>query len=142
MTAHPIDHAGLETLPFDACLDLLASVPLGRLAFFTDGELVVLPVNHVMDGQDIVFRATQGSKLTAAEQQDVVAFEADHYDARTRNGWSVLVTGRATVVYDEADSRRLGDLGLEPWASGVPHPFWIRIRPTSVSGRRTPEPAG
>ncbi len=141
MTAHPIDHAGLETLPFDTCLDLLASVPLGRLAFFTDGELVVLPVNHVMDGPDIVFRTTQGSKLTAAEQQDLVAFEADHYDALTRNGWSVLVTGRATVVYDEAESGRLGDLGLEPWACGVPHPFWIRIRPTSVSGRRTPEAA-
>ncbi len=111
------------------------------LAFSCDGEVVVLPVNHVMDGQDIVFRATQGSKLTAAEQQDLVSFEADHYDEGTRYGWSVLVTGRASVVYDEAESRRLGDLGLEPWVSGVPRPFWIRIRPTSVSGRRTPEPA-
>lgn len=141
MAAHPTDHAGLETLPFDACLDLLGSVPLGRLAFYADGELVVLPVNHVLDGQDIVFRVALGSTLTTAEQQDLVAFEADDYDPRARTGWSVLVTGRATVVYDEAESQRLGRLGLEPWVRGVPHPFWIRIIPTSVSGRRTPEPA-
>ena len=82
-----------------------------------------------------------GSKLTTAEEQELVAFEADGYDARAHTGWSVLVTGKATVVYDEAETRRLGDLGLEPWVSGVPHPFWIRIRPTSVTGRRTPEPA-
>jgi len=25
-----------------------------------------------------------------------------------------------------------------PWVTAVRHPFWIRIRPTSVSGRRTP----
>ena len=140
MAAHPIDHAGLETLPFDACLDLLASVPLGRLGFYCDGELAVLPVNHMLDGQDVVFRTAPGSKLTTAEEQELVAFEADGYDARARTGWSVLVTGKATVVYDEAETRRLGDLGLEPWVSGVPHPFWIRIRPTSVTGRRTPEP--
>jgi uncharacterized protein len=138
MPGLPIDHAGLETLPFDACLDLLGSVPLGRVGFYADGEVVVLPVNHVLDGQDIVFRSAPGSKLTAAEEQNLVTFEADQYDARTRTGWSVLVTGQATVVYDEAETERLGHLGLEPWITAVEHPFWIRIRPTSVTGRRTP----
>ena len=138
MPGLPIDHAGLETLPFDACLDLLGSVPLGRVGFYADGEVAMLPVNHVMDGQDIVFRSAPGSKLTAAEEQNLVTFEADQYDAQTRTGWSVLVTGQATVVYDEAETERLGRLGLEPWITAVEHPFWIRIRPTSVTGRRTP----
>ena len=48
------------------------------------------------------------------------------------------MTGRAAVVYDEAETQRLGLLGLLPWACGVEHPFWIRIRPTSVTGRRIP----
>lgn len=134
----PLDHAGLETLPFDTCLRLLSSVPLGRIGFYADGEVVMLPVNHAVDGQDVVFQAAGGSKLTAAEQQELVAFEADDYDERTRAGWSVLVTGRAAVVYDEAETQRLGLLGLLPWACGVEHPFWIRIRPTSVTGRRIP----
>ena len=134
----PLDHAGLETLPFDTCLRLLSSVPVGRIGFYADGEVVMLPVNHAVDGQDVVFQAAGGSKLTAAEQQELVAFEADDYDERTRAGWSVLVTGRAAVVYDEAETQRLGLLGLLPWACGVEHPFWIRIRPTSVTGRRIP----
>ena len=135
---NPIDHAGLETLAFDTCLELLSSVPLGRIGFCADGEVVILPVNHAVNGQDVVFLAAQGSKLTAAEQQNLVSFEADDYDEGTRAGWSVLVTGRATLVYDEAETQRLSRLGLRPWVSGVEHPFWIRIRPTSVTGRRIP----
>ena len=137
MPGHPTDHAGLETLPFEACLRLLASVPLGRVGFHADGEMVILPVNHAMDGQDVVFRTAHGSKLTAAEEQGLVAFEADNYDEQTRSGWSVLVTGRAAVVYEEAEIQRLDRLGLHPWATAVQRPFWIRIRPTSVTGRRT-----
>jgi uncharacterized protein len=138
MPGQPTDHAGLETLPFDACLRLLASVPLGRVGFSADGEMAILPVNHVMDGQDVVFRTAHGSKLTAAQEQDLVAFEADDYDKQAHSGWSVLVTGRVAVVYEEAEIQRLSRLGLVPWNTAVERPFWIRIRATSVTGRRTP----
>lgn len=138
MAPYPVDHAGLEILPFDRCLELLATVPVGRVSFFAEGEIVVLPVNHLMDGQDPVFRTARGSKLSAAEGQNVVAFEADGYDERTQSGWSVLVNGRARAVYEEAEIRRLSCLGLHPWVTGVERPFWIRILPASVSGRQTP----
>jgi uncharacterized protein len=138
MTRYPTDHAGLEILPFDECLRLLGSVPVGRLGFFADGELVILPVNHVIDGQDPVFRTAQGSKLSAAEDQPLVGFEADHYDEQARAGWSVVVTGRAEVVYEESEVQRLNRHDLHPWVTAVAHPFWIRIRATSVSGRQTP----
>ena len=137
MPGHPIDHAGLQTLPFEDCLRLLASVPVGRVGFASDGELVILPVNHAVDGQDVVFRTAAGSKLSAAEKQDVVAFEADSYDPRTRAGWSVLVTGRAEVVYEDSEVERLSGLGLQAGPSSVERPFWILIRPTSVTGRQT-----
>jgi len=132
------DHAGLETLPLEACLRLLESVPVGRVSFYTGGEAVTLPVNHVMDGQDVVFRTNRGSKLSAAGRQDHVAFEADDYDPRTRTGWSVLIQGRAEVVHEDTEIQRLSDLGLYPWVTAVDRPFWIRIRPTSVTGRQTP----
>ena len=132
------DHAGLETLPLEVCLRLLDSVPVGRVSFYTGGEVVTLPVNHVVDGQDVVFRADRGSKLSAAQRQDLVAFEADDYDLRTRTGWSVLVKGRAEVVHEDPEIQRLGHLGLYPWVTAVDHPFWIRIRPASVAGRQTP----
>lgn len=139
MSELPTDHAGLEVLPFEVCLQVLASVPVGRVGFFADGELVILPVNHLVDGQDVVFRTARGAKLSAAEGQDLVAFEVDDYDEQTQEAWSVLVTGRAERIYDEAQIQRLSRRGLHPWASAVERPFWIRIRPTAVSGRRTSE---
>jgi nitroimidazol reductase NimA-like FMN-containing flavoprotein (pyridoxamine 5'-phosphate oxidase superfamily) len=137
MSRYPADHAGLEILPYDECLRLLATVPVGRVSFFADGEIVVLPVNHVMDGHDPVFRTAWGSKLSVAGGQDVVAFEADAYDERTRSGWSVLINGRAHAIYEEPEIQRLSRLGLRPWVSVANRPFWIRIRPTSISGRQT-----
>ena len=138
MSEHPTDHAGLEILPFDECLRLLASVPVGRVGFFADGEIVVLPVNHVVDGHDVVFRTAYGSKLSAAGGGHLAAFEADHYNEQTRSGWSVLVSGRAEMVDAEADIQRLSRAWPHPWATAIQRPFWIRIRPTSVSGRQTP----
>ena len=138
MTWYSTDHAGLEIVPFDECLRLLGSVPLGRLGFFADGEVVILPVNHIIDGQDPVFRTARGSKLSAAAGQGLVCFEADQYDEHTRAGWSVVVTGRAEVVYEESEVQRLNRHGLHPWVTAVERPFWIRIRATSVSGRQTP----
>jgi len=134
----PIDHAGLEVLPFDSCLSLLAAVSVGRVGFVEGGEVLVLPVNFVMDGQAVVFRTASGSKLAAAEDGSAVAFEADNYDDITQSGWSVLVSGRAEVVEDDAETGRLSRLGLYSWASALDRPIWIRIRPTSVTGWRTP----
>ena len=138
MSRYPADHAGLEILPYDECLRLLGTVPVGRIGFRSDGEIVILPVNYVMDGQDPVFCTARGSKLSAAEGQDIVAFEADEYDARTQSGWSVLVNGRAFEIDEDAEIHRLNGLGLHPWVATAVRPFWIRIRPTAVSGRRTP----
>lgn len=132
------DHAGLESLPLEVCLRLLESVPVGRVSFCTDGEVITLPVNHVVDGQNVVFRTDRGSKLSAADRRDHVAFEADDYDRRTQTGWSVLVKGRAEVVREDAEIQRLSRLGLYPWVTAVDRPFWIRIHPTSVTGRHTP----
>ncbi len=138
MSGHSLDHAGLETLNFDTCLRLLASVPVGRVGFVADGEVQILPVNHLVDGQDVVFRTAYGSKLSAAEECGPLTFEADAYDEEAHSGWSVVVTGRAEPVDSDAEIKRLGDRGLQPWVTTVARPYLIRVRPTAVSGRRTP----
>jgi uncharacterized protein len=71
---------------------------------------------------------------------EILPFEADEYDEQTKSGWSVLVAGRAEVVYEEAEVQRLSRRGLHPWISAAEEPFWIRIRAASVSGRQTPRP--
>ena len=114
-------------------------MPIGRVGFFADGEVQVLPVNHVVDGQDVIFRTAQGSKLSATDGRSPITFEADDYDEQTHSGWSVVMNGRAESVDEDAELDRLSRTGLRPWAGTVERPFWIRIRPTSVSGRRTPQ---
>ena len=134
------DHAGLRVLAFADCLDKLASVPVGRIGFLSAGEVVILPVNHAIDGHSVVFRTAEGSKLASAGLGYPVTYEADAYDAATEAGWSVVVQGYADVVEDDADRRRLDGLGLRSWG-GNARPYWVRVRPLSVTGRQTPPPA-
>ena len=134
------DHAGLEVLAFEACLDKLASVPVGRVGFLSAGEVEILPVNHMLDGRSVVFRTAEGSKLAGAGVGYPLTFEADKYDAAAEAGWSVVVHGHAEVVDDDAEISRLDRLGLRPWG-GTERPYWIRIRPLSVTGRQIPSAA-
>jgi hypothetical protein len=130
------DRAGLEILHLGDCFGLLESVPVGRIGFLAGGEMVILPVNFLVDGQDVIFRTAEGSKLSAVEVGHYVGFEADSYDAATGTGWSVLVNGLAEIVDSEEDAARLDTLGLLSWGEGIAGRVWVRIRPSSITGRR------
>jgi nitroimidazol reductase NimA-like FMN-containing flavoprotein (pyridoxamine 5'-phosphate oxidase superfamily) len=132
------DRAGLEILHLGDCFGLLGSAPVGRIGFMAGGEVVILPVNFLVDGQDVVFRTAAGSKLSALEIGHYVGFEADSYDAASQRGWSVVVNGLAEVVDSDAEARRLDALGLATWGAGAAGRVWVRIRPATVSGRRLP----
>jgi uncharacterized protein len=134
------DRAGLEILHLGDCFRLLESAPVGRIGFVAGGEVVILPVNFLVDGQDVVFTTGAGSKLSAVEVGHYVSFEADSYDQATRVGWSVVVNGLAEIIDSGTEAARLDALGLKPWA-GAAERVWVRIRPSSVTGRRIPAPA-
>jgi uncharacterized protein len=129
------DHAGLDVLPYADCLRLLAKAPLGRISFMSDGDVVIMPVNHGLDGTSVVFRTAGGSKLRVASDAGVVAFEIDGYDWETISGFSVLVTGRAEQVLDDAEIARLEQLDVRPGLVGAERPFWMRIRADGITGR-------
>jgi nitroimidazol reductase NimA-like FMN-containing flavoprotein (pyridoxamine 5'-phosphate oxidase superfamily) len=97
------------------CLGLLAGGVIGRV-ICTDGALpTAQPVNFVLDGQEIIFRTANGSKLAAATRNAVVAFQLDQFDTATRKGWSVLGVGEAYEVIDPARLAELTDLQPDPW---------------------------
>lgn len=131
-----VDHAGMAVLPYDECLRLLVATPVGRVAFVTGGEIVILPVNYVLDGANVVFRSDGGAKLTAAQEAKTVGFEIDGWDSRLAEGWSVIINGRAEAVYDEATIERLDGLELHAWGGDTARRAWIMIHSTAVSGRR------
>jgi hypothetical protein len=113
----PIDRNGLRMLSGDECMALLASSPMGRVGVVWDVLPVILPVNYVLDGDRILIRTVAGTKLAAALQHTVVAFEVDGYDPFDHSGWSVLVRGPAAELTDPVDLARISHLPLRAWAS-------------------------
>ena len=120
----------LDVIERDECLTLLADHHLGRIAVVVSGQPVIFPVTYVLDGSAVVFRTNPGTKLFGA-LDGPVAFEIDGAGA---SGWSVVMTGKAELVENEADVRRLTNLDLGNWNPG-PKQFWVRIRGT-ITGRR------
>ncbi|GAA2245841.1 pyridoxamine 5'-phosphate oxidase family protein [Streptomyces indiaensis] len=117
------------------CLRLLAKVPVGRVVYTRQALPAVLPVNFSLDADASVLVCTSpGSDLVRAIDGVVIAFEADEFDAATRSGWSVVVTGRATEVTDPAEHERLLQSGPSSWMP-LHDAVFVRIESEMVTGR-------
>lgn len=114
------------------CWDRLAEQQLGRLVTHVGDVLDVFPVNYIVDGQSLVFRTAEGSKLTEVTINDDVLFEVDEYT--DTDAWSVVVRGTAHRL-DTPDEVAAADrLPLEPWIPTVKYNY-VRIVAASLSGR-------
>jgi hypothetical protein len=136
-----VDRNGLEVLSRAECLRLLGSVSLGRIGLTCDALPTVLPVNFRLVDDEIRFRASEGTKLAAATQHAVVAFEVDHVEPMSHTGWSVVVTGLARRVTDPAALEPDAVSFLPRWAPG-PNGAVVGISLDLVSGRRLMGPGG
>ncbi len=126
---------GLELLTEDEARGLLATGEVGRVGITIGALPAIFPVNYRLIDGSIVFRTAPGSKMSAAAEGAVVAFEVDDYQLADRSGWSVLAVGQAEVVHDLGMSFKVLDARLEPWAEGDRSTI-VRIEPTFISGRR------
>lgn len=130
-----VDRNGLVMLDRAECLRLLSNATLGRIGLTTGALPAVLPVNFWFDGERILIRTGSGTKLAAATQDSVVAFEVDDIDPLWHAGWSVMVTGVAHHVVDPQDLERITTMPVARWAPrGGGH--IVSITPELISGRR------
>lgn len=130
----------VETLSESDCWELLSRVPLGRLATAVRSEIDIFPVNHIVDDRSLLFRTAPGSKLFELTVNPRVAFEVDEWDGTLAA--SVVAKGIAERLELQADIDAADALPLTPWIPTLKY-RWVRIRPTSLSGRRfhrAPEP--
>lgn len=133
----PVDRNGLEILSVEECLQLLETAPVGRVAFCSRFVPVIFPVNFVVVDGAVCFRTGTGSKLDEAVRRNIIAFQADGIDAEAHWGWSVLVTGVATLVTDAAQLAELGSAGLQSWVPSR-RSHTVRLAEAAMSGRRLP----
>jgi hypothetical protein len=126
----------LELSP-EQCAELLEKGGvLGRVAMATPLGPRIVPVNYAVHDRAIVFRTTPYSELSTYGWNTELAFEVDHVDYETHQGWSVVALGRACVVADpeELDAiRRSWD--PRPWAGGTRN-LYVRLPWRELSGRR------
>jgi uncharacterized protein len=130
-----LDRNGLEVLDRPECLRLLASGTVGRLGVSDHDGPLVLPVNYVLAGQEVVIGTAVDAGISAAMEDGVVAFEVDDVDPAYEWGWSVLVRGRARHLEDAAEVARAERLPLRSWGPGDRRRF-TAISLAEVTGRR------
>jgi hypothetical protein len=106
----------LAELSREESLRMLGSVPFGRIVFTSRALPAILPVSHLLVGEQIIIRASLGAAFSSAGHGSgtVVAYEADLIDPAERLGWSVVVVGRACRVRSETLSARYR-VSLRPW---------------------------
>ena len=131
----PLIDNGLEILSPEQCHDLLRRNDVGRVGVTVAALPAIFPVNYAVIDGDIIFRTGQGTKLRAAVEQAVVAFQIDHFDKSAGSGWSVMAIGLAEQIIEPGELARAQQLGLHPFARGDRTHF-IKIRPEFLSGRR------
>jgi nitroimidazol reductase NimA-like FMN-containing flavoprotein (pyridoxamine 5'-phosphate oxidase superfamily)/DNA-binding XRE family transcriptional regulator len=125
----------LAGLSADECRSLIARGGVGRVLFVEPGRgPVAIPVNYRMDGDDVVFRTGGGTTLADSLRQSYVSFDVDHLDEALGEGWSVLLTGTASVITEPGELNRVHSLGIEPWAGGD-RQLYMRLRAHQVTGR-------
>ncbi|HEY3683639.1 MAG TPA: pyridoxamine 5'-phosphate oxidase family protein [Streptosporangiaceae bacterium] len=128
MSGYPGDDAVLTRAQ---CLNLLRNTLVGRVVYTRGALPAVTPVGYVLDGEYIVLRTAPGSRLDRGVRDAVVAFEIDHVDPDSPDGWSVVVVGRSARATDDRTLRRLRALPL----AGKCTDHYVRIGCQRVTGR-------
>ena len=130
------DRSVYEQIDESECATLLAGNHFGRIAVLSGGSPDIFPVNYIFQDGRVAIRTDPGTKLDAAALGQV-AFEIDDIDVATRTGWSVVVKGTGYDITDSMDevSEDIRAQFVDTWVPGV-RSRWIRVEPSSVTGRR------
>ena len=128
----------LEEIGRDECLGLLRGQSIGRLAVADHGYYPphIVPVNFVLDGDNVVFRSDAGLKFRLSIlAEHSVSFEVDEIQPEGPLSWSVVVQGRAELLADDEAATLEYVSWLHPLAPGD-RPQLVRIVPYTITGRR------
>jgi nitroimidazol reductase NimA-like FMN-containing flavoprotein (pyridoxamine 5'-phosphate oxidase superfamily) len=130
----------VERLGEAECMELLASVGVGRLVYDSRYGPIAVPVAYKTDGEAIVLGTwdpviDEDLRTGIAHAEYQVAVEADQLDLEAREGWFVLARGPAHHLDTEAERASIIDAGLEPWVEEIPGHF-IRVNRISIWGNR------
>lgn len=120
----------LTDLDETECYRLAGTEPVGRLVWTGPDGPSVVPVNFTLEQGTVGVRTAAYSALAQQCDDSRVAFEVDAYDPDSRLGWSVIMTGRASVGFVQP-----GVPAPEAWPIGA-KAAQLTIAVDKVTGRR------
>ena len=68
----------------EECWEFLRLPEFGRMAFHLAEQVHITPINYAVDGETLLFRTAEGSKLLAVVMNPDIAFEIDALRRRAR----------------------------------------------------------
>lgn len=104
---------------------------VGRLVTTVGNVTDIFPVTYVVDGESIVFRTAEGSKLSEITVSDRVLFEVD--EVTDDAAWSVIIRGRAKVLRTETEIAHADELPLSPIVPTLKLNY-VRVTPDETEG--------
>lgn len=122
----------VSELSIDECWAALREEEFGRLAYRLGDEVSIAPINYAVDGDTLLFKTAEGSKLLGIVMNPDVVFEIDRYDDEIAE--SVIVRGFARLL-SEVDEHRAEDIPLRPWLDTLKYNV-VEITPREITGRR------
>ena len=122
----------ITELDQEECWKALRADEFGRLAYRSGDEIDLVPLNYAVDGDTLLFRTAEGSKLLGIVMHPDVVFEIDSYDESTAR--SVIVRGTARLL-EEDEEHRAETTRLRPWLPTLKYNV-VEIRPVKITGRR------
>ena len=120
----------LTDLDTAECYRLATTEPVGRLVWTGSDGPSVVPVNFTLENDTVLVRTAAYSALARECDDSRVAFEVDTYDPDSRLGWSVIMTGRASVGFVQP-----GAPAPDAWPVGA-KAVQLTIAVDKVTGRR------
>ncbi|MBI4940967.1 MAG: pyridoxamine 5'-phosphate oxidase family protein [Actinobacteria bacterium] len=127
----------LESVDHAASLRLLAATDVGRMAVVVDGRPVIVVLNHLLEGEHVLFRTRADallSRLTDEGHAVHAVYEVDSAFSPGRSGWSVIASGTLHRETDGARVARARDT-IEAWAHGERDTV-LRLEIDDLTGRR------
>lgn len=124
---------GSEAIRLDECWTLMSTEQVGRLAFRLSTGVTIVPVDFLVHDRLIYFRSAPGSKLADLRLDPHIAFETE--GSAKRQIWSVVIHGLAERLHSDEEIVASGISRLRVHARGDMFNY-VRITPTSVTGRR------
>jgi transcriptional regulator with XRE-family HTH domain len=128
-------HAALEVLTQEECWAYIRPGGVGRFLYNADRGPVAVPVNYATLEDTVIFRTDDRTAAAGSVSQPKVSFDVDHIDDVLSEGWSVLVSGSATIITRPDDLRAAARLSIEPWPGGERNAF-VRLTSEEITGRR------